>query len=296
VSVGALAATHLFLGPEYDPHLKRLFTTVSDRDIFRRRGPLAPLRSDSIASSAPLKRLIEDQISPDVLARVAAAHREGRRLYIGTTNLDARRLVVWDMGAIAARGDLCLYRDIILASASIPGFFPPVRIDVEVNGRTYSETHADGGVSAQLFLHRSMLGIDPEKGKVCRPTTVWVVVQGKMYADPTCTADRALNIGLGAANSLIYAHARNDVRRVAAMTDAAGAGLRVAAVPQDFPVGPSDQQFDPVVMTKLFAIGHALGKSGKAWQTPLPEPDDEEATAPRSGTRFLAPEPVRPAP
>lgn len=295
VSVGALAATYVFLGAGYDGELERLFTTVSDRDIYRRRGPLAPLRSDSVASSAPMKRLIETRITPDVLAHVAAAHREGRRLYVGTTNLDTRRLVVWDMGAIAARGDLGLYRDVILASASIPGFFPPVRIDVEVNGRAFTEVHADGGASAQLFLHRSMLGVDAA-GKALRPTTVWVVVNGKLYADPGCTDARAIQIGTGAANSLIHAHTRNDLRRLSALTTAAGGRFRVTYLPQDFPVDRTDRQFDPEVMGKLFAIGQTMGKSGpKAWQSNAPEPDDEESAAPRTGTRFLAPEPARPA-
>jgi hypothetical protein len=300
VSVGALAGTYLFLGPEYDPQLKRLFTTVSDRDIFRRRGPLAPLRFDSIVSSAPLKRLIDDQISPEILARVAEEHAAGRRLYMGTTNLDTRRLVVWDMGAIAARGDLCLYRNIVLASASIPGFFPPVRIEIEVNGRTYVEMHIDGGASAQVFVHRSMLDVDeaegPRRAKVCRPTTIWVVAQGKLYADPACSGGRALEIGLGATTSLIYAQTRNDIRRIATLASCTGAEFRMIALPQDFPVGKTEQLFDATTMSKLFDIGYTLGKSGpKAWRSTMPELDDDEQPAPRTGTRFAAPEPVRSA-
>ncbi len=299
VSVGALIATYAFLGPDYDAELKRLFTTVSDRDIYRRRGPLAPLRSDSIASSEPLRRLIEAQITDDVLARVADAHARGLRLYVGTTNLDTRRFVVWDMGAIASRGELKLYRDIILASASVPGLFPPVRIDVEINGKSYSEMHGDGGVTAQVFVQRSMFGGDttlaPARGK-CSNSTVWVITAGKLYADASCTGDRTLEIGVNAINALLYSQTRNDIRRIAALAYESKAEFRLTALPQNFPLDPATRQFDPETMGKLFDVGHAIGRSGrKGWKDAPPPPDDVEQTPPRTGTQFAAPELVRPA-
>ena len=67
---------------------------------------------------------------------MAAEHRKGRRLYIGTTELEARRPVVWDLGAIACRGDRELIKQVLLGSAAIPGFFPPAKIPVTVDGKT----------------------------------------------------------------------------------------------------------------------------------------------------------------
>ena len=72
-----------------------------------------------------------------------------------TTNLDAQRGIVWNMGAIAAKGDeaaLKLFRDVLAASTAIPGLFPPVMIDVEVNGKKTQEMHADGGLAGQVFV------------------------------------------------------------------------------------------------------------------------------------------------
>jgi predicted acylesterase/phospholipase RssA len=297
VSTGALAATFAFLGPQYDAELKRLFTTVSDRDIYRRRGPLAPLRTNSIASNAPLKRLIESQITSEVIALVAEAHARGRRLYVGTTNLDSRRLVVWDMGAIAIRGDLQLYVNVLLASASIPGFFPPVEIEVDVNGRRYTEPHVDGGVVAQVFVQRFMLAADSADGqrvdKVCPGSTVWVVTAGKLHADSSRTGTRTLEIGVSAINTLLYAQTRNDIRRIAALAQETNSDFRLTAVPDDFPIDPSAKLFDSAVMGKLFDIGYTLGRSdAKAWQNTPPEADDVQGT-PRTGTQFLAPEPLR---
>jgi len=293
VSTGALASTYAFLGPRYDAELKRLFTTVSDRDIFRRRGPLAPLRSESIASSAPLRRLIEGQITPQVIAEVADAHARGRRLYVGTTNLDSKRLVVWDMGAIAARGDARLYTDVLLASASIPGMFPPVEIEVEVNGRRHVEPHADGGIAAQVFVKRFMLTGTQQGDATPGGATVWVVIAGKLYADPSSTGKRTLDIGVNAVNTMLYAQSRNDVRRIAALARETRSEFRLTSVPEDYPVCRSEQMFDPEVMGRLFEIGQALGRSGsRAWRGPLSDADDTQ-DPPRTGTQFLAPEQQR---
>jgi hypothetical protein len=296
VSTGALAATFAFLGSQYDAELKRLYTTVDDRDIFRRRGPLAPLRAESVASNAPLKRLIESQLSPEVLAEVAAAHARGRRLYVGTTNLDTHRLVVWDMGAIASRGDRSLYVNVILASASIPGFFPPVEIVVEVNGRRFTEPHADGGVTTQVFVQPYMLNPPTEEArsdKVCADSTVWVIVAGKLYADSSRTGTRAIEIGVGAVNSLIHAQTRADIRRIAALAGESNTEFRLTAVPEDFPIESSGKFFDAAIMKKLFDIGYTIGRSGsKAWTNRPPEADDARSPA-RTGGQFLAPEPIR---
>ena len=155
VSTGALIGTLAFLGPDRDPDLRRFYTTVSDADLFDRRSTLAALLSDALADPGPLARRIAAVVDDRFLAAVAAEHAKGRRLYVGTTHLDSRRLVVWDMGAIATRGkpeDLALFRKVLLASASIPGFFPPVPLPVEVDGKTVEELHVDGGVTASLFF------------------------------------------------------------------------------------------------------------------------------------------------
>ena len=95
-------------------------------------------------------------------------YRAGRRLYVGTTELEAKRPVIWDLGEIACRGtmdDLVLFRQVLLASAAIPGFFPPVRIPVTVDGQELTERHVDGGVTNALFFrppyvgHRGWIGL-----------------------------------------------------------------------------------------------------------------------------------------
>ncbi|MBX9584453.1 MAG: patatin-like phospholipase family protein, partial [Gemmataceae bacterium] len=160
ISVGSLIAVFLFLGPRYDDLLRDEVVGVSRSDLLRLRLIATVPFAGALFNTAPIERRIERAYTPRVLAEVAAAHAAGRRLYVGTTNLDTRRLVVWDMGAIASQGTpeaYALFRRVLLASSSIPGAFPPVRLPVEVNGRRYEELHVDGGVSDEVFFRAFMV-------------------------------------------------------------------------------------------------------------------------------------------
>ena len=131
-------------------------TPRSPRRTFSKSAPPARV----LLNSWPLKDLIAKQITPQLLADVAAGYQAGRRLFVVTTDLDAQRSVVWNMGAIAAHARdktdgtaaLNLFRTVLLASGSIPGAFPPVLIDVEGNGKHFAEMHVDGGVGGQFFV------------------------------------------------------------------------------------------------------------------------------------------------
>src|SRR5687768_1654697 len=149
VSTGALVAALAFLGPDYDGELRRVYTTLESKDIFRFRRSIRSLLSEGLADNAPLARQIEAFVTPENMARLAAEHARGRRLYVGTTDLDGRRQVVWDVSAIATQGTpeaAGLIVRVLLASAAIPGFFPPVRIPISADGKLYEERHVDGGV------------------------------------------------------------------------------------------------------------------------------------------------------
>ncbi|MDP2045831.1 MAG: patatin-like phospholipase family protein, partial [Deltaproteobacteria bacterium] len=108
ISTGALIAVFAFAGPEYDARLKEAYTTVSDQDIYTRNGwvkmALNLGRVDAAANTKPLAAQLERLIDENLFQAVAAAHRQGRRLLVGTTQLEAQRLVIWNMGAIATSG------------------------------------------------------------------------------------------------------------------------------------------------------------------------------------------------
>ncbi|QDU19469.1 patatin-like phospholipase family protein [Urbifossiella limnaea] len=296
VSTGALVASYAFLGTAYDEPMTRLYTTVSDKDIYRRRPRVAVLFSDSAASSEPLKKLIAAQVDDALLAEVARAHAAGRRLYVGTTNLDARRLVVWDMGAIASSGrpDAAdLYRTVLLASASVPGFFPPVPVEVEVNGRRFTELHVDGGATTGVFLRASTLHLDREALRAGRQplagSDAYVVIAGKLYADPACTDQRAVRIAAGSLESVVASQTRGELYRIYSLCLLGGMRYHLAAVPENFDAGGDAMSFDPAAMRRLYAAGYEAAAGGRAWRDTPPGAEPHEQTRPRTGTQFLAP-------
>jgi len=100
ISTGALTATHAFLGPEFDDGLK-IYKNISDDDVFRKLSMLKAIKGPAVFDTAPLRETLLSIITEATLDLVAAEHRRGRRLFIGTTNLDANVFTIWDMGVIA---------------------------------------------------------------------------------------------------------------------------------------------------------------------------------------------------
>jgi hypothetical protein len=295
VSTGALIATLAFLGPEYDATIARTVADLNVGKIYRLRLPGSILWSASLASAEPLQRLIESVADKDLLQAVAKAHAEGRRLYVGTTNLESCRLVVWDMGAIASRGDaqaLKLFRTILLASCSIPGFFAPVPIDVEIDGKTYSELHVDGGASASMFLRFPDLKPGQALAVRRRPlagSNLYVIVAGKLYADPAPVKQNFRSVASNSLTSLLYAEARGDLYNMFTGSLVSGIKFQMVAIPGDFEVTRDSTSFDPVEIRKLYDEGLRFGRSPYPWRTLPPGPEINEQVIPRTGVRFATP-------
>ena len=190
ISTGALIAPYAFLGSEYDAELERLYTSMRQENVFRPR----LLWLDSLVSSEPLEQQIAARATPEILHRIAEAHLQGRRLYVGTTNLDTKKLVVWDMGAIAARNSAesrTLFQKVLLASCSIPGLLPPVPIDVEIDGRHFTELHVDGGVTACGISSARDVGHRPKRQAAVRHKSNFGSCRGCGKTSPDRRADKA---------------------------------------------------------------------------------------------------------
>ena len=300
ISAGGLMSTFAFLGPEHDGQLRAAMVGVEQRDILRRRSALVLPVADAFFTSRPLARRIKEYLTPQLLCEVAKAHAAGRRLYIGTTNIDTRGLTIWDMGAIASRGtpeSLKLYHDVVLASSSVPGALPPVSIPVEVNGKVYEELHVDGGASDEVIFRAFMVG-DLNRaagvpGAVAPPgSTLYVVNNGKMYAEASCVRPLAITILSATYRSILYGKARDELYRIYLNCLETGVQFRTVSVPQDLQLSQSrglglsgeDQE-------KLYESGRELGSrpGGDGWRDLPPGTDPAEQALPRSGTRFLSP-------
>ena len=265
VSTGALMAPFVFAGPRYDAALAAVYTHTSAADIFEVGGT-----GESFLDTWPLKDLIAKQITPALLADIAAAHQAGRRLFIVTTDLDAERSVVWNMGAIAVHATahstnpggeeaIKLFRNILLASGSVPGAFPPVLIDVESNGKRFAEMHADGGVGGQFFVTPPALMQSTSSYKI--PADALYIVVNSSLAPEFQVVERSTPMILAQTVSMaIKADLRVLLDRAYVAAKNSGIGFNVATIPPSFNA-PSRGAFDPDYMKALFNVGHDQGKS-----------------------------------
>jgi predicted patatin/cPLA2 family phospholipase len=293
VSTGGLIAAVAFLGPDYDWLLKDLYTTVSNKDIFEYRRPIHAVLSESVADNAPMADRLRGIVCPEFLARTAAEHAKGRRLYIGTTNLGTRRFVVWDMGAIATRGTPeaeKLFEDILLASTAVPGFFPPSHICVDVDGAVYEELHVDGGVSRSMFFRTPYVPPSQREGfgsNSLYNSNLYVVVAGKLYADSDKVRPRPLPMASAAITSLLYSQARGDIDRLFNYSVLTGMHFKLTAIPQDLPTSNQSLKFDPAEMGQLYEIGYQLGANReRPWKDHPPALDVNEELRARTGTKL----------
>ena len=169
ISTGALIAPFAFLGPKYDATLKEVYTTISPKDVLEPRNVVMGVLSDAMADNAPLLKLTRKSVTEALLREIAAEYAKGRFLLVATGDLDARRAIIWDMGKIASYGTpqaLDLFVRVMIASASIPGGFPPTMIDVEAGGKRYQEMHVDGGIMAQVFAYPPAIRLKDEAAEV----------------------------------------------------------------------------------------------------------------------------------
>jgi hypothetical protein len=278
ISTGALIAPFAFLGPEEDDTLRAVYTTIGPPDVLKPRGLLAALTSDGLADNAPLFELISRYINAKFLARIAREYQEkGRLLLIGTTNLDARRGMIWNMGeiAVAARDNpkaLELFRKIMLASAAIPAAFPPTMIDVEVDGKPYQEMHVDGGAQAQVFLYPPrMFDLVRQQGvKVPqRVRSVYIIRNARLDPDWAAVERSTLTIAGRAISSLIQTQGLGDLYRIYATAQQDGLDYNLAYIGADFNA-EHKEDFDTAYMHALFDYGYQLGRKGYPWQKAPP--------------------------
>ena len=277
ISTGSLIAPLAFLGPKYDPMLKEGYTTTTTQSIMRPRALLRLLRADSLKDTEPLTKLIAKWITPETLKEIAAEHAKGRRLLVGTTNLDTQRAVIWDMGAIAASGHpkaLDLFRSVMLASASIPVAFPPVYMAVEVEGKNYDEMHVDGGVVATMFLLGTGLGHEATRGiidgaKQGRPVRLFALRSGQVEAQYSIVKARIGPIALHTMDTQGRFQVLSDMFRLYAIARSEGMDYHLAYVPGEFTDMPADM-FDPKFMSKLFQMAYDQAVKGYPWKKTPP--------------------------
>jgi hypothetical protein len=270
VSTGALTAPFAFLGPSWDDRLTEAYTGKAAGKILKPRG-LGMLFHPSVYSAAGLRELVDLNVTDDLLQAIVAEHKRGRRLLIATTNLDTEETVIWDMGAIAMRGDPAsrqLFKEVLVASASIPGVFPPSLIEIQGPSRHLSE---------------SLLLWTAAKGQV-RPGRLYVIVNGKVGGTFGFTKGKAGAIVGRSWDAMSKALMRTHLAASSAFARRNGGQLFYAAIPDSADLDTSGLDFESDNRAALFRMGFERAQAGWAWSL-----SDEPAEVPPAQPAVPAP-------
>mgnify|MGYP001820640955 FL=1 len=275
VSTGALLATHALLGtPEDDLKLQEMYLDITRDDIYQGRRLISILSgADALKDTQPLREMIAKYITAETLERVAAAHDEHRLLVVGTTNIDYGQTWVWNMSLIAQAGELELYRDVLLASASFPIVFPPVEID--------GHLFVDGAARSNVVVV-GMGGTQRPNPPVHGPGNIFLISNGRLNHAP-----QALRRALGELAGTTVSVMMDQSMQTATTRSYFGARLigyqfNLVAIPDEVDIGNDPLAFDPVQMRTAFEAGRALAKQPEPWSHAPPNLGDVPAWALRA--------------
>ncbi|WP_251702232.1 patatin-like phospholipase family protein [Metapseudomonas boanensis] len=269
ISTGALIAPFAFLGPKYDATLTKFYTTLSPKDVLEPRSFLGGVLGDAMSDNAPLLKLTRESLNEQILKEIAAEYAKGRFLLVATADLDARRPIIWDMGKIATYGGpeaLDLFARVMIASASIPGGFPPMMIDVNVDGKAYQEMHVDGGIMAQVFAYPASVRVDEEAKAVgvTRERKLYVIRNSRLDPDWADVERKTMSIAGRAVVSLIHSQGIGDLYRIYSTAQRDGVDFNLGFIPSSFNA-PHKEEFDNEYMRSLYSTGFDMASKGFPW-------------------------------
>lgn len=288
VSAGALVAPYAFLGPAWDAQLLEAFTGVAGDNLLQSRG-LGLIFGSSVYSGRPLQQLIDAYVSDEMIRATALEANKGRLLLVATTDVASGESVVWDLGAIAMNGGpsaRTLFRDVLLASASVPGMFPPVIIRVAKDGLSHDQAHVDGAATVPFFVPPALLQRTrsvPRTGGAA----VFVIVDGSL-SEPAQTTrltarailSRSIHVGL---NHLLL----TTLELTAATAQLEGANLQYSSIPAGYPL-PDAFDFSARIRRPLFHYAYQCAETGRLWTAFPPADDDKETSHGMAQTETVA--------
>lgn len=269
VSAGALTAPFAFLGPTWDDELTESFSGQRSANLVQ-FSVTGLLFGSSMFKGRPLADLVNHYATKEMLQAIAVEAAKGRLLLIATTDLDSERTVIWDMGAIAMHGGpegLTLFRQVLIASASIPGLFPPVMIPVETSGTILEEMHVDGSTTASLFIAPEIASVLPDQLAGLHGANIYVIANGQYGATTITTRVRTMAITKRGIEASLHSSTRGAVLATLALATRNDMNLKVTAIPDDYPYnGLLDLK--PERMHALFNFGAECAMRGELWTTP----------------------------
>src|SRR6267154_1769933 len=265
VSAGALLAPYAFLGPEWDKQLTDAYTSGRAEHLLQPRG-LGVIFDSSVYRGRPLEDLVDHYLSDELILAVAREAAAGRLLLVATTNVDTGETVIWDLGSIAMNGGpnaKALFRNVLVASASVPGMFPPVIIRVQDSGGDYSEAHVDGTATVPFFVPPTLLQL-PREVPGRSPATVYVLVDGRLSQEPKPVRLRFRTIVSRSISAGLTHMMRTTLELTATNAQLQGASLQYSAIPAAYP-NLASFDFRASTMRSLFQYGQDCAYAGRLW-------------------------------
>jgi hypothetical protein len=270
VSAGALIAPLAFLGRDWDSQLTEAFSGTSTRHLMRADW-LGALFGNSVYQGEPLVQLVDHYVTDELLRAVARESQRGRLLLVATTDLDSEQTVFWNLGLIAEQGGpkaKRLFRDVLIASASIPGVFPPVMIRVEQAGRSFEEMHVDGSAMASLFFMPDVAAILPNPLEPLHNGHLYVLINGPLRTPAATTRDQTFSILKRSALATLQGGTRAGIEIAYSVAQRHHMSIAVTDIPDDYPFGGA-LEFDMSKMRALFGYGEHCALVDELWSAPI---------------------------
>lgn len=268
VSAGALIAPFAFLGSAWDARLADNFSGRHSDNFLVLRG-LGILLRPSVYQNKTLVDFVDQFVTSDMINEIAAHAMSNRLLLVATTDLDKEETVIWDMGKIAAHGGEAariLFRDVLVASASIPGVFPPIIIPVESNGSRYDEMHVDGSVTTPFFIAPALAFVLPIDPKVLKGANIYVLINGQLGVIPRTTELNTISILSRSISAELNHMKRTELALTSEFAQKYGMNFKLTVIPVDYSFdGPLE--FQEATSRKLFEFGVDCAKKGRLWAT-----------------------------
>ncbi len=271
VSTGALIAPFAFLGPDYDDRLRQIYTNGEAQRLIGQPNPLGALFGPGVFGRGRLRRLVERYLDDDLIRAIAREDQKGRRLLVVTTNLDAQRAVVWDMGAIAASGEpkaFELFRDVLAASASVPVVFAPQLIDVEANEKVFQEMHADGTLSAPVYTLPDAVLFGGKAIWRARRPALYVIVNARIDPGFAVVPDQVEAIAAQSLSTLNRVGTKAVLAQTYSVATREGLSFHLSYIGRDHP-DSGGTGFETDAMRQLYDYGYEKARSGAFWVTEL---------------------------
>ena len=268
VSTGALIAPYAFLGSDWDDELLEVYTSGRAEHLLKSRG-LGALFGSSVYSGTPLKELVDRCATDALIQAVAHQASTGRLLLVATTDVSTGEPVIWDLGSIAMNGGAnarALFRDVLVASASVPGLFPPVVIRVQEQQALYDEVHVDGMIAVPFFVPLAFVEPTHNAGEPSHATAVYVIVDGRLTEQSASIRLRTRSILSRSVSAGLNHMMRTTLELTATDAQLKGAQFQFAAIPVDYPQLDSFD-FGTPGMNSLFQFGYKCAQAGRLWSS-----------------------------